>query len=131
MVHDPDDRTIRFRNKLVQVDFGGFVKRYTPERIRKLLLAHEILDAFISFGESSVLALGNHPHGVGRKAGVNHQMITGESVFSFDLQNESLSNTGITSGREVTGKMGKILHPVRGMPSMAPGIHVKLKTYIP
>ena len=104
VILDPDKMTIRFRNEVVQVDFGGFGKGYALERIRKLLLYHGILNAFISFGESSVLALGNHPHGAGWKAGVNHQMITGNSLFSFDLQNESLSTSG----------MGQILHPVRG-----------------
>ncbi len=105
VILDRDKMTIRFRNEVVQVDFGGFGKGYALERIRKLLLSHGILNAFISFGESSVLALGNHPHGVGWKAGVNHQMITGNSLFSFDLQNESLSTSG----------MGQILHPVRGI----------------
>jgi hypothetical protein len=96
---------VPFRNEVVQVDFGGFGKGYALERIRKLLLSHGILNAFISFGESSVLALGNHPHGTGWKAGVNHQMITGNSLFSFDLQNESLSTSG----------MGQILYPFRGI----------------
>ncbi|MCK4854187.1 MAG: FAD:protein FMN transferase [Bacteroidales bacterium] len=71
------------------------------------------MNAFISFGESSVLALGNHPHGVGWKAARNHQMITGNSLFSFDLQNESLSTSGISQGD--TGNMGQILNPVRGI----------------
>lgn len=115
VILDPDKMTIRFRNELVQVDFGGFGKGYALERIRKLLLSHGILNAFISFGESSVLALGNHPHGAGWKAGVKHQMITGNSLFSFDLQNESLSTSGITSGQGDTCKMGQILHPVRGI----------------
>ena len=105
VILDRDKMTIHFRNEVVQVDFGGFGKGYALERIRKLLLSHGILNAFISFGESSVLALGNHPHGTGWKAGVNHQMITGNSLFSFDLQNESLSTSG----------MGQILHPVRGI----------------
>ncbi len=115
VVLDPEKMTIRFRNEKVQVDFGGFGKGYALERIRKLLLSHEILNAFISFGESSVLALGNHPHGAGWKAGVNHQMITGKSLLSFDLQNESLSTSGITPGHGETGNPGQILHPVRGI----------------
>ena len=115
VILDPDKMTIRFLNEMLQLDFGGFGKGYALERIRKLLLSHEILNAFISFGESSVLALGNHPHGTGWKAGVNHQMITGNSLFSFDLQNESLSTSGITSGYGDTGDTGKILHPVRGI----------------
>jgi thiamine biosynthesis lipoprotein len=115
LVLDPEKMTIRFRNEKVQVDFGGFGKGYALERIRKLLLSHEILNAFISFGESSVLALGNHPHGSGWKAGVNHQMITGKSLLSFDLQNESLSTSGITSGHRDHGRRGQILHPVRGL----------------
>jgi len=115
VILDPDRMTIRFRNELVQVDFGGFGKGYALECIRKLLLSHGILNAFISFGESSVLALGNHPHGAGWKAGVNHQMITGNSLFSFDLQNESLSTSGINTGQGDMDNMGQILHPVRGL----------------
>jgi thiamine biosynthesis lipoprotein len=115
VILDPDKLTIRFRNEAVQIDFGGFGKGYALERIRRLLLSHGILNAFISFGESSILALGNHPHGAGWKAGVNHQMIKGESLFEFDLQDESLSTSGITSSQGDTGNMGQILHPVRGI----------------
>lgn len=115
VILDPDKTTIRFRNELVQVDFGGFGKGYALEQIRKLLLSHGILNAFISFGESSVLALGNHPHGAGWKAGVNHQMLTGSSLFTFDLQNESLSTSGINKGPGGEDKMGQILHPIRGI----------------
>jgi thiamine biosynthesis lipoprotein len=115
VILDPAKMSIRFRNELVQIDFGGFGKGYTLERIRKLLLSHGILNAFISFGESSVLALGNHPHGAGWKAGVNHQMITGNSLFTFDLNDESLSTSGITSAQRGTGKRGQLLHPVRGI----------------
>jgi thiamine biosynthesis lipoprotein ApbE len=56
VILDPDKMTIRFRNDLVQIDFGGFGKGYALERIRKLLLSHGLLNAFISFGESSVLS---------------------------------------------------------------------------
>ena len=115
VILDPDKLTIRFRTDAVQIDFGGFGKGYALERIRKLLLSHEILNAFISFGESSVLALGNHPHGAGWKAGVNHQMLKGESLFEFDLQDESLSTSGITSVQGNTGNMGQILHPIKGI----------------
>lgn len=115
VILDPDKTCIRFRNELVQIDFGGFGKGYALEQIRKLLLSHGILNAFISFGESSVLALGNHPHGAGWKAGVNHQMIRGKSLFAFDLQNESLSTSGINKGPGDENKLGQILHPIRGI----------------
>jgi thiamine biosynthesis lipoprotein len=115
LILDPHQKTIRFRKDQVQVDFGGFGKGYALECTRKLLLSHGILNAFISFGESAVLALGNHPHGTGWKAGVNHQMIAGNNLFTFDLQNESLSTSGITSGKVDAAGMGHILHPVRGI----------------
>jgi thiamine biosynthesis lipoprotein len=112
---DPVEKTIHFHNDLVKIDFGGFGKGYALERARKLLLSHEILNAFISFGESSVLALGNHPHGAGWKAGVNHQMITGRHVFSFELKDESLSTSGFASGRREGQLAEHILHPLRGI----------------
>jgi thiamine biosynthesis lipoprotein len=115
VVLDPVDKTIRFRNEKVQVDFGGFGKGYALECVRKLTLSHGIINAFISFGESSVLALGNHPHGAGWKAGVSHQMITGNSLISFDLKDESLSTSGINSMLGDNGNLGEILHPVRGI----------------
>ena len=112
---DPEKKTIHFQNDLVKIDFGGFGKGYALECARKLLLSHEILNAFISFGESSVLALGNHPHGAGWKAGVNHQMIAGNSLFSFDLKDESLSTSGMASGKVEARLVDHILHPRRGL----------------
>ena len=115
VILDPDSQTIHLRNELVKVDFGGFGKGYALEQIRKLLLSHGMLNAFISFGESSVLALGNHPHGAGWKAGVNHQMIKGNNLCSFDLHDESLSTSGIHAGPGDPDPMGQILHPLRGL----------------
>jgi thiamine biosynthesis lipoprotein len=115
VILDPEKLTIGLKNELVQIDFGGFGKGYTLDRLRLILISHEILNAFISFGGSSVLALGDHPHGSGWKAGINHQMNTGESIFSFDLHNESLSTSGISSDQELARAGGQIIHPIRGL----------------
>jgi thiamine biosynthesis lipoprotein len=111
---EPGKKQIRFHCDRVEVDLGGFGKGYALDYVKSAMPDMGISDAFISFGDSSVLGLGNHPHGKGWKSGISHLFKPGESVFAFDLVNESLS----TSGTGTAGKGGKgyghILHPLSG-----------------
>ena len=60
---DSINQTVRFNTKDVQLDFGGIGKGLALKQIRFVLEEHDIRNALISFGESSVLAVGRHPHG--------------------------------------------------------------------
>jgi thiamine biosynthesis lipoprotein len=44
-------------------DLGGFGKGFALDRVRPVLAAYGVASGLISLGESSVLALGRHPHG--------------------------------------------------------------------
>lgn len=95
--------------KGMQIDLGGVGKGVALEHIDNILEKKEIQNAFISFGESSILAKGRHPYGDCWKLGIRHIHDTGRNVYSFDLKNTSLSTSGITS---LTLK--DIVHPKTG-----------------
>jgi thiamine biosynthesis lipoprotein len=60
---DKKNKTIRFTCPGVKLDFGGFGKGYALDKVVAILKEHRIKNALISFGESSVYALGSHPFG--------------------------------------------------------------------
>lgn len=62
-----EDRSIRFSSPGVVINLSGFLKGYALEEIRRILAEAAIADALINMGNSSILALGNHPAGSGWK----------------------------------------------------------------
>ena len=125
IIMNPDNYSVKFDRSGINIDLGGFGKGYALDRIKARLIGIEISDVFISFGDSSILALGNHPHGQGWKSGINHLFKPGESLFVFDLMNESLSTSGTGPGKSRDHLTGHILHPVRGF--LEPGfLHVSV-----
>jgi FAD:protein FMN transferase len=54
------------------IDLGAVGKGYAMDHVKQILQAHQVRTAFISFGESSVLGLGTHPHGGHWPLGVLH-----------------------------------------------------------
>ncbi|MDT8400324.1 MAG: FAD:protein FMN transferase [Bacteroidales bacterium] len=56
-------KTVRFHGKNVKIDSGGFGKGLAIKKVKEVLISEGINNALVSFGESSVLALGAHPHG--------------------------------------------------------------------
>ncbi len=56
-------RQFRFTDTGFALDFGAIGKGLALERVAGLLSEHEIANCFISFGDSSILTRGKHPHG--------------------------------------------------------------------
>ena len=107
----PQERTLLFLQPGVTINLSGFLKGYALEKTRKLLQHYEVKDALINMGNSSVLALGNHPAGTGWKVNFGNQSETektGESQ-SILLYNECLT----TSGNESEGRR-HIISPQNG-----------------
>jgi len=106
----PDFTSIYFQEPGIRIDLSGFLKGYALDKIKGILAENEITDALISLGNSSVLAIGNHPHGEGWKIGFNHTLdATGRKEVL--LRNECLT----TSGND-TQERKHIISPVTGKP---------------
>ena len=94
IVMEESTRTIRFTRPGIHLDLGGYAKGYALEKAREILFRSDVSDALLSFGNSSVLALGNRPLGEGWSIGVEHLMGNRPAVFEVSLHSESMSTSG-------------------------------------
>lgn len=62
-----EERSVFFRQPGVALNLSGFLKGYALDKIKSILKESMIENALINMGNSSVLALGNHPMGKGWK----------------------------------------------------------------
>jgi len=115
---DSNNRTIKFNNEYIEIDLGGFGKGYAMERTRKLLQNKRVENAFISFGESSILTLGHHPAGDCWKVGLNNYLQPGSTIYEFPMQDSSMS-TSANFYLDDNSKLCKhkhVIDPAKGMP---------------
>lgn len=90
---DEEKNTIQFTDEGTKIDLGGFGKGYALEKVRRMINDTPIENAFISFGESSILTKGKHPSGNSWQVGINDYSNSGESVYTFELENGSVSTS--------------------------------------
>lgn len=102
----PETRTVKFKNKAIDIDLGGFGKGYALEKVGEMLNRFGIHSAFITMGESSVLTLGNHPAGDHWKVGIKHYLEPDESIHTFEMKNGSVS----TSSNFYVDDYGKLVN---------------------
>lgn len=98
-----EDHSLFFSQLGVTVNLSGFLKGYALETVKSILDEFAIEHALISMGNSSVLAMGNHPVGTGWK------------VNDILLHNECLTTSGNDSpGRRhiVSPQSGKLVEGV-------------------
>lgn len=88
-----EQRTVRFKNEITELDLGGFGKGYALEKVKQMLESSPVENAFISFGESSVLAMGEHPAGGAWKIGINDYTNPGNSIHEFEVSDGSVSTS--------------------------------------
>ncbi len=115
IIPDENRQTIWFENKEVEIDLGGFGKGFALEKAGDILETHGIENAFISFGESSVCALGQHPYGDHWKISIPHPLKPQENLCSFQLKGQAMS----TSGSVSNNKYGHIINPLNGYPVLS------------
>ena len=88
-------QSILFDQYGMLLDFGGYAKGYALKCLRKRLEEAGIKRALVNFGNSSVLALGTHPHGDSWSIGMD------APADSFiPLRDASLSVSGNMPSRE-------------------------------
>ena len=94
ILFDNNNNSIKFADKDLQIDFGGYAKGYAIEKVKDILIENNIQNSFINFGNSSILALGKHPYGDCWSIGIENPYQKGEILGEFKLKEESLSTSG-------------------------------------
>ncbi len=108
--------SVSFATDKVYVDSGGFGKGLGMDLLVKVLNTWMIRSAFISFGESSILAHGKHPFGNSWKTGIRNIFNENESVYAFEMSDEVLSVSGITPENMKKYGSGHVINPKTGIP---------------
>ncbi len=101
-----EKQTIRFLHPDVLLDLSGFIKGYALRTVRDTLKKEKIDNALINLGNSSVLAMGNHPFGNGWK--ISHP--------EADTSNTEcvLFNACLTTSGNKSQTKWPVLHPLTG-----------------
>lgn len=105
---DASAHTVRFSRPGMRLDLGGFAKGFVLEQAVRLVSARAE-SALISFGGSSVAAVGRHPLGAPWPAAVAHSYYADRTAHTFQLEGEALS----VSGKDPHGR-GHIIDPATG-----------------
>ncbi len=85
--------TITLSHPGVQLDLGGYAKGYALDNCKKIIEKYGCKDSLLSFGNSSVLAIGDHPVGNGWKISLA-KSATNNSPEDILLFDECLSTSG-------------------------------------
>lgn len=114
----PEAQSVFFQQAGTTINLSGFLKGYALDKIREILKVHIIENALINMGNSSVLALGNHPVGTGWKVSFGDQASTTKNykTQSILLNNECLTTSGNNSDDRkhiISPSSGKPLEGVR------------------
>jgi thiamine biosynthesis lipoprotein len=87
-----DKSTIRFENKYIKIDLGAIGKGYALKRVESILKKHNTESGIVSFGESSILAIGSHPVGEYWPISIDNPS---NDERGFKMKNSSLSVSGV------------------------------------
>lgn len=120
IIFDHGNRTIFFQNGTLEIDLGGFGKGFALEKVKGILVDSDLSGAFVSFGESSILALGNHPHGGGWKTGILDLFDKNKILYTYHLKDESLSISANYTPDSGDPRSEHIIQPISGHPLRDP-----------
>ncbi len=90
-------------------DFGGFAKGYFVRLAQEILLAEGVGSAYLDFGGSTILGIGNHPAGPAWRVSLLSPR-TGIRLAEVELSGRTLSTSGNTvrySGHVVDPRTGE------------------------
>ena len=95
--------------------------------MKKILLKSKIFNAFISFGESSVLALGKHPYGDFWRVGIKDLFHDRKNAYVFDLLDGSVSTSGNSPNNEGKYPDGHVIDPDQATKSRGISLDVRCR----
>jgi len=110
VILNADNKSVRFTEEKISLDLGGYGKGYAIERIREIMLRAGVSQALVNFGNSSILAVGSHPHGKYWGVGVENPFLTEQQLKIHELYNQSIStsaNTPKHTGHIINPRLGK------------------------
>lgn len=91
---DPENSAIVFNTPGAVFDFGGYAKGYALEKMVEGLRSNGVGQGLVSFGNSSVYAIGSHPANDYWRIGVEHPLRPGNNMAFFELRDSALSSSG-------------------------------------
>lgn len=106
---------IRTSTKGLQFDFGGLAKGMALDEAKQILKSQACDCALLSFGDSSIYGLGQHPHGDYWPIAIPNPLKDSETIANVNLSDSGLSlSSTIANGRN-QGKLHKhIINPQTG-----------------
>jgi thiamine biosynthesis lipoprotein len=103
IVFDPDNCSVTFPDNITQIDLGGIGKGFALDKIKNILIENSVQHALISFGDSSVLAMGNHPYGDCWKIGIMNSDKSA-MIHEWEIHNQFLSTSCSVNGHIINPK---------------------------
>jgi thiamine biosynthesis lipoprotein ApbE len=97
-------QSVRFGSENTAIDLGGIGKGILLREADKVLTCYTVANCFISFGGSSILTRGSHPHGDGWPLALRN---TSDNAYTFYLHNHAVSISESNPG----GSEAHIIHP--------------------
>ena len=94
VVLSESDCSVSFLSSDISLDLGAYAKGHALKVIWAKLMKENVLHAFVSFGDSSILGIGNHPYGDSWKVSITNPFEENEVLGEIDLKNTSLSTSG-------------------------------------
>jgi FAD:protein FMN transferase len=114
---DEENKTIQKLTEGVELDFGSVGKGLALDNMKKVLSQYKISTAFISFGESSLMALGKHPAGDYWPVGIPNPFNQSEILHTFKVIDGFITTSGtiLNSDRAAGDRRIHIVDPRNGM----------------
>ena len=115
---DFENKKIKFSVDGVEFDFGAVGKGIALDTIKPVLQKQGIKNAVVSFGESSILALGNHPNGKNWPLGIRNPYRANEFIHVFNTSGETVTTSGtiVTTDEGGVKQRTHVISPVTGLP---------------
>ncbi len=115
---DEAGRKILKKRDGIEFDLGAIGKGIALDRMKSKLIDSGIKQAFISFGESSVLAMGTHPAGSYWPVGIPNALNPEEILHVFEASDMVVTTSGtlLNSSYRSASVRQHIINPVTGFP---------------
>lgn len=114
---DFSKQQIKFLSEYVEFDLEGIAKGIALDFIKPILQEYGISNGIVSFGESSILAIGKHPNGEDWPIGIRNNYNSNDFIHVFLSSNETVITSGsiLNSDEGVVNKQKPIVSPVSGL----------------